>query len=160
MSSEPTHNSPADNADSVDENGTTNDNGMLRPPGAPVLAPRPVYRPHVDSHTAHAFRRPAGQSGSFAARGAGTESTAASAPKGPPEAVLAEAFGRPSGSTELLQRDPDAVSDKGPVAGPADPWRDPDSLARLGAPAVGSPTTRELPPPSSSRPGRSCSVRG
>lgn len=147
MSSEPTHNSPAENPDSVDENGTTTDNGTLRPPGAPVLAPRPVYRPHVDSHTAHAFRRPSGQSGSFAPRAARTEtgSTVPVAPKGPPEAVLAEAFGRPPGSHELLQRDPDAAIEKEPVAGPVDPWRDPNSPARLGAPAVASATARELP---------------
>ncbi|WP_280437355.1 trypsin-like peptidase domain-containing protein [Nocardia carnea] len=146
MSSESTHNSPANTPDSADENGTTADNGTLRPPGAPVLAPRPVYRPHVDSHTAHAFRRPAGQSGSFAPRnGRNDTRPAGTAPKGPPAAVLAEAFGRPPGSTELLQRDPDADTETPPVAGPADPWRDPDAQARLGAPALSTPSAREMP---------------
>ncbi|MGW6336492.1 trypsin-like peptidase domain-containing protein [Nocardia rhamnosiphila] len=147
MSSEPTQNSPADNADSADEKGTTTDNGTLRPPDAPVLAPRPVYRPHVDSHIANAFRRPSGQSGSFAARPARPDDDRATrvAPKGPPRAVLEEAFGRPPGSTELLQRDPDADNEREPVAGPADPWRDPDSAARLGAPALATPAAREFP---------------
>ncbi|MFI5719941.1 trypsin-like peptidase domain-containing protein [Nocardia sp. NPDC051750] len=146
MSSESTHNSPADTPDSADENGTTADNGTLRPPGAPVLAPRPVYRPHVDSHTAHAFRRPTGQSGSFAPRAAGSETESAPiAPKGPPAAVLAEAFGRPAGSTELLQRDPDAGPESAPAAGPSDPWRDPDAQARLGPPALPQPTAVEWP---------------
>lgn len=145
MSSESTHNSPADNPDSTDENGTANGNGTLRPPDAPVLAPRPVYRPHVDSHTAHAFRRPSGQSGSFSPRSARAEAETPVAPKGPPEAVLAEAFGRPPGSSEVLQRDPDAVTEGPTVAGPADPWRDPDAQARLGAPALHAPTTQELP---------------
>ena len=144
MSSESTHNSQADNPDSAAANGTDTENGTLRPPGSPVLAPRPVYRPQVDSHTEQAFRRPSGQSGSFAPRtDTGPESSVQTAPKGPPEAVLAEAFGRPAGSTELLQRDPDAVTDTPPIAGPDDPWRDPDAQARLGAPAVPTPGARE-----------------
>ncbi|CAM4092063.1 trypsin-like peptidase domain-containing protein [Nocardia ninae] len=121
--------------------------GNLRPPDAPVLGPRPVYRPHVDKHTARAFRRPAGLSGSFAEplpRGAGPMA-GQDAQNRPPDAVLAEAFGRPEGSAELLQRDPDAADTSTPVAGPVDPWRDPTSAARLGAPAVPTPKAEPLP---------------
>ncbi|WP_433682950.1 trypsin-like peptidase domain-containing protein [Nocardia sp. CA-119907] len=122
----------------------------LRPSDAPVLGPRPVYRPHVDSHTARAFRRPSGQAGSFSEQ---PTATSGSQPpqvgpelhNSPPDAVLAEAFGRPAGSTELLQRDPDAADQSAPVAGPGDPWRDPDAAARLGAPAVPTPRPAPLP---------------
>ncbi|MEV0295256.1 trypsin-like peptidase domain-containing protein [Nocardia sp. NPDC050710] len=123
----------------------------LRPSDAPVLGPRPVYRPHVDTHTAHAFRRPTGQVGSFAEQAA--SKTDSGAPQlgpelhnRPPDAVLAEAFGRPEGSTELLQRDPDAGAGAPAVAGPVDPWRDPAAAARLGAPAVPTPRAQPLPP--------------
>ncbi|MET7771208.1 trypsin-like peptidase domain-containing protein [Nocardia sp. NPDC005366] len=125
--------------------------GNLRPSDAPVLGPRPVYRPHVDSHTAHAFRRPSGQVGSFsehrpAAAESGTPPHGPELLNRPPDAVLSEAFGRPEGSTELLQRDPDADDDAAAVAGPADPWRDPAASARLGAPAVPTPRSQPLPP--------------
>ncbi|WUC08073.1 trypsin-like peptidase domain-containing protein [Nocardia sp. NBC_00565] len=122
----------------------------MRPSDAPVLGPRPVYRPHVDSHTTHAFRRPSGQAGSFSeqpksATGAGAPQVGPELHNSPPDAVLAEAFGRPAGSTDLLQRDPDATDQPAPVAGPADPWRDPDAAARLGAPAVPTPRPAPLP---------------
>ncbi|MEU7633115.1 trypsin-like peptidase domain-containing protein [Nocardia sp. NPDC049220] len=142
MTTESTNSSSAGTSDSAA------DRGNLRPPDAPVLGPRPVYRPHVDTHTARTFRRPSGQSGSFAE----PLPTGPAAPVGPdlqnrpPDAVLAEAFGRPQGSSELLQRDPDAAVGTAPVAGPADPWRDPDAAVRLGAPAVPTPTPRPLPP--------------
>ncbi|MFR9751051.1 trypsin-like peptidase domain-containing protein [Nocardia sp. 004] len=137
------------NSGSGETSDSAANRGNLRPPDAPVLGPRPVYRPHVDTHTARAFRRPSGLSGSFAEappiRTAG--SARQSGPElhnSPPDAVLAEAFGRPEGSTELLQRDPDAIAPT-PVAGPADPWRDPEAAARLGAPAVPRPTPQPLP---------------
>nr|WP_245545957.1 trypsin-like peptidase domain-containing protein [Nocardia higoensis] len=121
----------------------------MRPSDAPALGPRPVYRPHVDSHTSHAFRRPSGQRGSFAERPPGQAGAAAVAPQvtpnRPPDAVLAEAFGRPEGSDELLQRDPDAAAVTEAPAGPADPWRDPEAGARLGAPAVATPRPEPLP---------------
>lgn len=119
----------------------------LRPADAPVLTPRPVYRPEIDPATAHLFARPAGQSGSFAPRPpTPAASEAQSVSSGPPPAVLAEAFGRPAGSTELLQRDPDAASEPIPVAGPSDPWRDPDAPARLGGPALKTPQEPTPPP--------------
>ncbi|MEU7764509.1 trypsin-like peptidase domain-containing protein [Nocardia sp. NPDC049190] len=144
MTTESTNSSSAGTSDSAA------DRGNLRPPDAPVLGPRPVYRPHVDTHTARTFRRPSGQSGSFA-EPLPTGATGPAAPIGPdlqnrpPDAVLAEAFGRPQGSSELLQRDPDAAVGTAPVAGPADPWRDPDAAVRLGAPAVPTPLSRPLP---------------
>nr|WP_054816396.1 trypsin-like peptidase domain-containing protein [Nocardia arizonensis] len=124
--------------------------GNLRPSDAPVLGPRPVHRPEVDPHTAGAFSRPAGQVGSFTphaplASGSGGPRAGTELVNRPPDAVLAEAFGRPAGSTELLQRDPDAGEPDTAPAGPGDPWRDPHSAARLGAPAVATPVTDELP---------------
>ncbi|MGW4530968.1 S1C family serine protease [Nocardia sp. NPDC004340] len=126
------------------------DRGNLRPSDAPVLGPRPVYRPHVDNHTARAFRRPNGQNGSFAARTAGAAAAAAAGgseiQNRPPDSVLAEAFGRPEGSSELLQRDPEAKGESAAPSVPADPWRDPNSAARLGTPAVPQPPAPPLTP--------------
>ncbi|WP_458690165.1 S1C family serine protease [Nocardia tengchongensis] len=123
--------------------------GNLRPSDAPVLGPRPVYRPHVDNHTARAFRRPNGLNGSFAARTAGGAQVAPGESEirnRPPDSVLAEAFGRPEGSTDLLQRDPEAKTDGAAPNVPADPWRDPNSAARLGTPAVAPAPVLPLTP--------------
>ncbi|GAB3209246.1 trypsin-like peptidase domain-containing protein [Nocardia tengchongensis] len=123
--------------------------GNLRPSDAPVLGPRPVYRPHVDNHTARAFRRPNGLNGSFAARTAGGAQVAPGESEirnRPPDSVLAEAFGRPEGSTDLLQRDPEAKTEGAAPNVPADPWRDPNSAARLGTPAVAPAPVRPLTP--------------
>ncbi|MET9030547.1 trypsin-like peptidase domain-containing protein [Nocardia sp. NPDC004168] len=144
MTTESTNSGSADTSDSAANRGN------LRPPDAPVLGPRPVYRPHVDTHTARAFRRPSGLSGSFAEplplRKAGAApQSGPELQNRPPDAVLAEAFGRPEGSSELLQRDPDAAGGQAPAAGPADPWRDPEAVARLGAPAVPTPKPQALP---------------
>ncbi|MFC3960698.1 S1C family serine protease [Nocardia jiangsuensis] len=142
MTTESTNSGAADTSDSAANRGN------LRPPDAPVLGPRPVYRPHIDTHTASTFRRPSGLSGSFAAHdqaraaGAGPDPV----PHRPPDTVLAEAFGRPEGSAELLQRDPDAAERDDRIAGPADPWRDPAAGARLGAPALPTPKPAALPP--------------
>ncbi|WP_405161082.1 trypsin-like peptidase domain-containing protein [Nocardia sp. NBC_01499] len=149
MTTESTNTGSAESPDRVQGRPTDSvaNRGNLRPPDAPVLGPRPVYRPHVDNHTAHAFRRPAGQAGSFAEplpRGP-LQAASQDVQNRPPDTVLAEAFGRPAGSTELLQRDPEAANDAAPVAGPVDPWRDPDSAARLGAPAVPTPKAAPLP---------------
>ncbi|WP_420873739.1 trypsin-like peptidase domain-containing protein [Nocardia huaxiensis] len=144
---------PADNhpRSTAETSDSAADRGNLRPSDAPVLGPRPVYRPHVDTHTARAFRRPNGQSGSFAARPEGNTPAKGPQPGAevvnrPPDAVLAEAFGRPEGSDELLQRDPDAQGEQAKPAGPADPWRDPNSAARLGAPAMATPLPEPLAP--------------
>ena len=66
----------------------------------------------------------------------------------PPDPVLAEAFGRPEGSDETLQRDPLAAYEAGDDTAPTpDPWRDPESPVVLAKPAIGlaeaaAPVTR------------------
>nr|WP_304598385.1 trypsin-like peptidase domain-containing protein [Nocardia sp. MDA0666] len=123
--------------------------GNLRPSDAPVLGPRPVYRPDIDKHTARAFRRPEGQAGSFASHTQAAPAPRHDAPElvnRPPDAVLAEAFGRPPGSDELLQRDPEAGADTPDPSAPVDPWRDPAAAARLGDPAIHTPAPQPLPP--------------
>ncbi|MGW5316257.1 S1C family serine protease [Nocardia thailandica] len=143
MTGESTNSGRDENAESAA------DRGNLRPADAPVLGPRPVLRPHIDSHTARAFRRPQGLTGSFSAhdpqRGADRRPTdeQISTPR-PPDAVLAEAFGRPEGSDELLQREPGS-QEQVVVAGPEDPWRDPAAPARLGSPAVATPAPAPRP---------------
>ncbi|MBJ8343612.1 S1C family serine protease [Antrihabitans sp. YC2-6] len=117
------------------------ESGNLRPPDAPVLGPRPVYRPEIDQSFTRAFGRPSGVEGSFspAAR------RVADSPElnvRPPDPILAEAFGRPPGATESLQRDPDEVPPVEPQEAP-DPWRDPAAGAQLGPPALQKP----VPPP-------------
>ncbi|MFD3702740.1 trypsin-like peptidase domain-containing protein [Nocardia sp. NPDC058658] len=142
MTGESTNSESADHSDSGDQRGT------LRPTDAPSLGPRPVYRPHIDSHTARAFRRPKGQAGSFAPHDP-QRANQIGADEGltqrPPDGVLAEAFARPEGSSELLQREPGADAPKTVIAGPVDPWRDPDAAARLGSPAVATPPPARLP---------------
>ncbi len=147
MTGESTNTGSADHSGSGAE--SKNDaRGTLRPSDAPNLGPRPVYRPHIDSHTARAFRRPNGQAGSFAPHDP-QRATNNGADEGlvqrPPDGVLAEAFARPEGSSELLQREPGADAPKTVIAGPVDPWRDPDAAARLGSPAVDTPPPARLP---------------
>ncbi|MEV0059452.1 trypsin-like peptidase domain-containing protein [Nocardia sp. NPDC050718] len=143
MTGESTNSGSTEHADSAA------DRGNLRPSDAPNLGPRPVYRPHIDSHTAHAFRRPNGQTGSFAPHDPQRTGPAADADQlvsqRPPDGVLAEAFARPEGSDELLQREPGSDEPRTVVAGPVDPWRDPAAAARLGAPAVETPEPERLP---------------
>ncbi|MEV0030713.1 trypsin-like peptidase domain-containing protein [Nocardia sp. NPDC050793] len=152
MTTESTNTGPVPDArpTASDTSDSAANRGNLRPSDAPVLGPRPVVRPHVDTHTARAFRRPSGISGSFAdytppRAGAGAPPLGPELHNRPPDAVLAEAFGRPEGSDELLQRDPDAAEAAAAPAGPADPWRDPTTGARLGAPAVPTPQPEPLP---------------
>ncbi|MFJ2664475.1 trypsin-like peptidase domain-containing protein [Nocardia fluminea] len=152
MTGESTNSGSADHSDSGAESpkadARTDARGTLRPSDAPSLGPRPVYRPHIDSHTARAFRRPNGQAGSFAPHdphrvtGQGADAGIVARP---PDGVLAEAFARPEGSSELLQREPGADEPKTVIAGPVDPWRDPDAAARLGSPAVDTPPPARLP---------------
>lgn len=96
----------------------------------------------VSPETAAVFGRPTGVDGSF-------DGSAPTAPRpsptvAPPDPVLAEAFGRPGDATEALQRDPLASygRDDTPPE-PEDPWRDPESLARLDRPALAAPTVPE-----------------
>ncbi|MBC7303154.1 MAG: trypsin-like peptidase domain-containing protein [Nocardia sp.] len=147
MTGESTNSGSAEHSDSGAQS-SGDARGTLRPADAPSLGPRPVYRPHIDSHTARAFRRPNGQAGSFAPhdpkRTAGDGADERITQR-PPDGVLAEAFARPEGSSELLQREPGADVPKTVIAGPVDPWRDPDAAARLGAPAVDTPPPARLP---------------
>ncbi|MFD4431840.1 S1C family serine protease [Nocardia sp. NPDC058497] len=143
MTGESTNSGSTEHADSAA------DRGNLRPSDAPNLGPRPVYRPHIDSHTARAFRRPNGQNGSFAPHDPQQRPITPGADQlvtqRPPDGVLAEAFARPEGSDELLQREPGSDEQRPGIAGPVDPWRDPAAGARLGAPAVETPAPERLP---------------
>jgi len=119
------------------ESGTAN---ASEPGEPPRLRPRPVERPRVDPAESAVFSRPDGVDGSFAPpqdRGAPPDLERAQ----PPSAALAAAFARPAGSDETLQRSPDEQAGEPPeqpfwTAGYADPWRDPNSPAALGPPAV------------------------
>ena len=86
------------------------------------------------------FGRPDGVTGSFATKPATDRPQPTLAPADP---VLAEAFGRPEGERETLQRDPHVIPDAEPEV-PADPWRDPASAASLATPAV-APTVDAAP---------------
>ena len=89
-------------------------NGSVdRPADAPVLDPRPVYRPQIDPASRQVFGRPSGVEGSF------TPVAARSTPSsdvviGTPDPVLAEAFGRPADATESIGRDPEATANNTP----------------------------------------------
>nr|WP_232017144.1 trypsin-like peptidase domain-containing protein [Gordonia insulae] len=95
----------------------------------------------VSPQTAAVFGRPDGVSGSF------DQSSNTDRPEpqiAAPDPVLAEAFRRPAGESETLQRDPLATYGEplvDPV--PADPWRDPESMVGLSGPALTRPATPE-----------------
>ena len=111
----------------------------------PVLAPRPLWRPPVDAADRRTFGRPDGSTGPFAERDRTTSSRLPVAP--PADAVLADAFGRPPGAPGPLQREPPLPpAPPSPAVADADPWRRTDSVATLGAPALGAPTA-SLPEP-------------
>ncbi|CCH28212.1 trypsin-like peptidase domain-containing protein [Actinosynnema sp. NPDC047251] len=111
------------------------------------LAPRPLNRPAVDPGQTAVFGRPHGVPGAFADRhppspnGNGAAPATHLAP--PPPEALTTAFGRPQGTSELLQRPPldlngepevEPVFWEGKPAG--DSWRDPSASAVIGPPAV------------------------
>ncbi|WP_242676911.1 trypsin-like peptidase domain-containing protein [Rhodococcus sp. ABRD24] len=88
----------------------------------------------MDHASQHAFGRPRGVDGSFEPTAVGSGRPQVRV--GSPDAVLAEAFGRPDGEPDSLQRGPEPVTiDAAEADVPADPWRDPAAPARLGAPA-------------------------
>ncbi|MYR06136.1 trypsin-like serine protease [Gordonia sp. SID5947] len=96
----------------------------------------------VSPQTAAVFGRPDGVQGSFAHSPDTTDNPEPQIAA--PDPVLAEAFGRPPGATDTLQRDPLATygaPDAPPE--PADPWRDPESVAGMDRPALGVPTAPE-----------------
>ena len=74
------------------------------------LAPRPISRPPVDPAASQAFGRPAGQQGSFVAERVRPTKFQQETEFVPHEhaadPVLAEAFHRPDGATDTLQRHP------------------------------------------------------
>nr|WP_280762400.1 trypsin-like peptidase domain-containing protein [Prescottella agglutinans] len=107
------------------------------------MAPRPIYRPDVDPAAQHAFGRPTDVPGSFGPRSA--QSNRPPVGVGRPDEALAEAFGRPAGEPDSLQRGPDGV-DVGPDdEQAADPWRDPNAAVRLGPPAQGAAAPSQQP---------------
>ena len=98
----------------------------------------------VSPETAAVFGRPDGVAGSFdPAVGAGVPGAPAPVVAAP-DPVLAEAFGRPAGETDTLQRDPLASYGETEVEpAPDDPWRDPESPAALASPALAEPVAPE-----------------
>ena len=128
----------APDADSPDaDSPDTGDAQYARPaepPESQRLTPsRPRHAP-VSPSTAQVFGRPSGVRGSFATS---TDNRSPEPQVAAPDPVLAEAFGRPAGSAETLQRDPLATyGQTEQPRTPDDPWRDPESPARLDAPAL------------------------
>lgn len=112
------------------------------PPNTQRLTPGRARHSPVSPSTAQVFGRPSGVRGSFA-----TTPNSHSAPQpqvADPDPVLAEAFGRPAGSDETLQRDPLASYGQTEDEPPGNhPWRDPESPARLVDPAL--PTASSAP---------------
>src|SRR6516164_8762655 len=74
------------------------------------LAPRPVSRPPVDPASRQAFGRPAGQQGSFVAERVRPpkyrDQSDFTPHDQPADPVLEEAFSRPMGTVDTLQRHP------------------------------------------------------
>ncbi|QYL26664.1 putative periplasmic serine endoprotease DegP-like precursor [Mycobacterium shottsii] len=117
--------------------------------GGPRLAPRPISRPPVDSAARQTFGRPSGVQGSFVAERVRPQryrdQSEYEPHDQPADPVLEEAFSRPVGGADSLQRHPidagalDAEKDGGQADEADDPWRDPGAAAALGTPAVAGP---------------------
>lgn len=114
-------------------------------PGSnPRMEPRPVSRPPVDPASQRAFGRPSGFTGSFLGEDQIRDQGEYTPTNQAPDPVLAEAFGRPGGARDSLQRHPadaGALEAEGADSSdkPADPWRDPEAVPSLGAPAYVPP---------------------
>jgi S1-C subfamily serine protease len=129
-----------------DQGNDGGDNGGNR------LAPRPISRPPVDPASRQAFGRPDGLRGSFVAERVRPQKYRDQGEFSPHDQsrdpVLQEAFSRPVGGTETLQRHPvDASTLAAEQNGfdqdeSDDPWRDPGAAAALGSPAVPTATSR------------------
>ena len=100
--------------------------------GGSRLAPRPLWRPPVDSAQAGAFGRPGGVPGSFGPRSQPASSAIRIAP--PVPEYLEDAFGRPVGTGESLSRPPAEPDADARPAPPKNPWRNPEAAVRLGPP--------------------------
>ncbi|KAA0022784.1 trypsin-like serine protease [Antrihabitans cavernicola] len=109
------------------------------------MGPRPVYRPDVDPGATRAFSRPDDVDGAFSPAARRSDSTPELSVR-PPDPILAEAFGRPAGESDSIQRDPLADADGAVEDEPGDPWRDPEAGVRLGAPAIVKDQPKPLPP--------------
>jgi putative serine protease PepD len=97
----------------------------------------------VDPAQAAALSRPAQVSGSFAPPPAHTRPTGPD--RAPVPEIVLDAFGRPPGTAESLQR-PDPAPEQEVQLETGDPWRDPKTGVTLGAPAESEPG-REAPEP-------------
>jgi hypothetical protein len=131
-----------------------NDSGNKDNRGGNRLAPRPISRPPVDPASRQTFSRPAGLQGPFVAervRPSKYRDQAEFTPYDQPaDPVLEEAFSRPIGTVDTLQRHPiDAgaltAERDGEPEGAEDPWRDPAAAAALGTPAVAPPGPQAVP---------------
>lgn len=104
----------------------------------PRLSPRPVHRPSVSTAEQDTYARPTGIDGSF---DAATVTTTPQLPLiRPVDAFTTDAFGRPDGAADSIQRPPQSALPQAPVA-PADPWRNPATPMHLGTPAVAAEET-------------------
>lgn len=109
------------------------------------MAPRPVSRPPVDPAATRAFGRPDGFSGSFLDANQHRDQGEYTPRDQAPDPVLADAFGKPAGVGDTLQRHPadagamQSERDRGLPDEPADPWRDPSAAPSLGMPAQPTP---------------------
>jgi S1-C subfamily serine protease len=118
------------------------------------LAPKPITRPPVDPESERAFGRPPGFAGSFLGAEKYRDQEAYNPRDIAPDPVLAEAFGRPYGAAESLQRNPINASRSGGEQdtdtgdGVVDRWRDPGAIAALGGPALKQPSLAAVGPDS------------
>ena len=108
------------------------------------MEPKPVSRPPVDPAQTRAFGRPSGVTGSFLGADEHRDQGDYTPRDQAPDQVLADAFGRPDGAADTLQRHP---ADAGALQSggrdlpdePDDPWRDPSATPSLGVPAQPKP---------------------
>ncbi len=109
------------------------------------MEPKPVSRPPVDPAQTRAFGRPSGVTGSFLGADEHRDQGEYTPRDQAPDSVLADAFGRPDGVSDTLQRHPadagalKAEHDRDFPEEPADPWRDPSAAPTLGVPAQPKP---------------------
>jgi S1-C subfamily serine protease len=119
--------------------------------GRERLEPRPVSRPPVDPASRRAFGRPDGVNGSFVGLERYRDQGEYTPKDQAPDAVLAEAFGRPYAGGDSLQRHPadtgalDAERDGQGGDQPDDPWRDPGAAATPALPRIAqAPSTAAM----------------
>ena len=131
-----------------DRPGTSND---VRPPEddapqRPLRTPRKPWRPPVDNATKNAFSRPEGVSGATDPRREERPNHIVSAP--PRNPVHEQVFGKPTGTTEMLERSPSESSEdtsgRESIEELANPWRNPSSPVEPGSPARNEPPQRPV----------------